>query len=119
MKLLKYLVPHLKIEASSFLFIFQLGIVYRDLKLENILLDSIGHIVLTDFGLSKEFHEVSLELQYIFFCLQNTAKHFELQPVLLKISCGIMLCLIESIGHKIRPMFPSSTSDGGPRQEKS
>ena len=33
----------------------QLGIIYRDIKLENILMDSQGHVVLTDFGLSKEF----------------------------------------------------------------
>ncbi|VEN34086.1 unnamed protein product [Callosobruchus maculatus] len=31
-----------------------LGIIYRDIKLENILVDESGHIVLTDFGLSKE-----------------------------------------------------------------
>ncbi|KAG7451810.1 kinase-like protein [Guyanagaster necrorhizus] len=31
------------------------GIIYRDLKPENILIGSDGHIVLTDFGLSKEF----------------------------------------------------------------
>jgi len=31
------------------------GVVYRDLKPENILIGTDGHIVLTDFGLSKQF----------------------------------------------------------------
>ena len=32
----------------------QNDIIYRDLKLENILMDHLGHICLTDFGLSKQ-----------------------------------------------------------------
>jgi serum/glucocorticoid-regulated kinase 2 len=32
----------------------KMDIIYRDLKLENILMDHLGHICLTDFGLSKQ-----------------------------------------------------------------
>ncbi|KAL1115228.1 hypothetical protein AAG570_007259 [Ranatra chinensis] len=40
--------------ASALGYLHSRAVIYRDLKPENILLDSTGHVVLTDFGLSKE-----------------------------------------------------------------
>ena len=40
--------------ADAIGFVHSLGIVFRDLKLENLLLDEGGHVHLADFGLSKQ-----------------------------------------------------------------
>jgi len=44
--------------------IHSLGVIYRDLKLENILLDENARVRLADFGLSKLLQELSYESSY-------------------------------------------------------
>ena len=46
----------------------QNDIIYRDIKLENILSDAEGHIVITDFGLSREFGAHEKEKRAYSFC---------------------------------------------------
>ncbi|XP_050155261.1 serine/threonine-protein kinase AtPK1/AtPK6-like [Malus sylvestris] len=45
--------------VSTVAHLHKCGIVYRDLKPENVLVDSDGHVMLTDFGLAKEIDEAS------------------------------------------------------------
>jgi RAC serine/threonine-protein kinase len=57
-KLGKFPEPRARFYAAEIVlaisYVHSLGIIYRDLKPENVLLDAQGHIRLTDFGLSKE-----------------------------------------------------------------
>lgn len=46
----------------------RLGVVYRDLKPENILVDKTGHLVLTDFGLSREMAYETINNPLKTFC---------------------------------------------------
>ncbi|KAF8157212.1 kinase-like domain-containing protein [Crassisporium funariophilum] len=42
------------------------GIIHRDIKAPNILIDREGHIVLADFGLSKDFHKIPTIAERVF-----------------------------------------------------
>ena len=82
----------------------KLGIIYRDIKLENILLDHEGHICLCDFGLSKEFmnKDISnLDNRTYSFC--GTIEY--MAPELIQGDCGHNFVSYEKIFFKIHSIL--------------
>lgn len=77
--------------ALALKFIHSHNVVYRDLKLENILIDQHGHIKLTDFGLSKAYkEEIDTTNSYC-----GTVEYMVIITIIIRFSSLIMFRLLK------------------------
>lgn len=90
--------------ACGLFFLHGCDVVHRDLKLENVMLDSQGHVKITDFGLAKTLNEGE-HARYVPHCVMQRLRIALARSVVppstwrLRLSCIAPMAKLVTGGH--------------------
>lgn len=78
-------------------YVHMMGVVYRDLKPENVLVRSDGHIMLTDFDLSLKCEDATATTAHVVTDHLRTAVSSDMGPPFSSSSCILPKCIVPAV----------------------
>ncbi|XP_046384338.1 serine/threonine-protein kinase Sgk1-like [Ischnura elegans] len=99
--------------ASALGYLHSRGVIYRDLKPENLLLDAEGHVILTDFGLCKEGLSHCCDTTSTFCGTPEylAPEIIQKQPYDLSVDWWSLGAVVYEMLHGLPPFYSRSTSE--------